>query len=479
MKKKTMATIALALLATTSLVGVSAEAIDPYDEFVEHVAQLSELLDRAAYLSISGLSSYNSEDKMVIARSLVNLYEGKDGPNYASLDTGEIADDIGIIRLYALLSEDLAVDCPDAQPGSVACAISDVLDVGAKLIQAGYAAALQALTVLERDGELEDAFLSAYAFVATARGGFDDPMLIGSLERLAEMIPPKEIWVAADESIQDAINRIRENGTVYLSPGTYSEVIVISKSMNLVAASHSPNGLPELGSSILKGQPWRGARPFDGTIEIVSEESIEVVIRGLIIRSSGGGMTVKGASDVRLVDVNFENNEIGLWVSDGGVVSAEACRFSENEQAMTVVWGGECSLRECTVERSARKNYAVAVLCSRLELIDSRISDNPGGGIGVGGGSVTELHMVDNEIIRNAYGVRVNMTACELKPPLADSWLDTPMSDYAFPTVSGWGNAIPGPEEEDGNSLQAFDIWAHRVEPIDLTFLLEPKPEGE
>jgi parallel beta helix pectate lyase-like protein len=290
---------------------------------------------------------------------------------------------------------------------------------------------------------------------------------------------PTEITVAPGQSIQEAIGAVIEGGTIYLSPGIYEEAIVVSKNVDLVAASHASNGNLEMGKTVIKGKPWKGAIPFSSSIEIRSDKPIDVSIRGLIIRSSGGAMSIEGSSNVTLFDVGFEDNEIGLTVWDGGVARAESCRFSGNDMAITLAWGGTCTLQECVIENNSTSGYAVGVWCSRLEVLDSTISDNQGGGILVRGGSVTELHLVDNTIVRNSYGLRVNMTACELERSPAGSPDLAPMSDYGFPTISGWGNTIPEQEEEEGNTFGAFDVWAHRATIDDLSFLTEPKPEEE
>lgn len=299
----------------------------------------------------------------------------------------------------------------------------------------------------------------------------------GSLDFLTEPTPT-EVTVAPGESIQEGIDRVAKGGTVYILAGTYAESIVVSKSVSLVATSHAPNGESQIEETELVGEPWRGQVPFSATVEIKSVVPIDVFMHGIVIESSGGAISIEGESNVSLQGVTIRGNERGLVVLDGGQASASQCRFVDNDTSVEVSRGGTGTLQDCVVEGNSDKGYAIVVLCGRIEILDSEIRDNGSGGVFASGGSVTELHMVGNLVVRNSIGVRVHKSACELSSAQAESRIGNPMSDYDFPTISGWANVIPSSNETDGNILGAFDVRAH-LDSLDISFLLEPEPENE
>ena len=239
--------------------------------------------------------------------------------------------------------------------------------------------------------------------------------------------------------------------------------------MTLVAASHAPGGLPELGGTILAGMPWRAS------VEIASSSPIEIAIRGLVIQDAYAAISVDGPCTVTTLDVLFEGNGTGLYVVNGGAVTADSCRFNRNEHAIALRSGANCAAKDCVIEDSPPTVGAISVMCSYLELVSCEIRDNQGPAITLYGGVSSGLHITNCRAIRNSVGLLLFYAGCRIDPTSPES----PRSEESFGTITGWGNVVPEPNEEDGNMAGAFQVNAPPGETIDLSFLIEPKPEDE
>jgi len=476
--KRTIVLLMILAVASIATVAQTDDAAISYDLAAESFAEMLDVLDQAIYLvataAAGGTGQFMRGELQEYAQAVINLLEGPESELFDDENDLAMVPTLGLIPLMDGLRarsggpayEELF---PDYEYGYssivlsfrtawalVDSALNKASDVAQSMIRPLY--------TFPWEQELS----ALYALLVSARGGDRMVFPLGGVRTLSEVFPLREIWVEADESIQEAIDRVPEGGTVYVAVGIYRETLLVNKNVSLVAASHAPNGLPELGRTILEGMLWRAS------IEITSAAPIDVTITGFIIRDAHAAITAEGACSVLVEDVSFERDDTGLFVNAGASVKATSSVFTENQAAVRVIRGGYCSLKDSLIEDSHPMYSAVDVSCAVLEVVNCEISDTRGKAISVGPGPSSQLHLVNSRLFRNSQALEVASGFCV-------SDIDTEAGQtsraYELSIVTGWGNSIPGPDEEDGN-LSAFGGPTPFAEP-DLAFLTQPKPEEE
>ncbi|MFC2078752.1 right-handed parallel beta-helix repeat-containing protein [Candidatus Bipolaricaulota bacterium] len=470
--------VLVVILTMTGLCAL-AQTDDPaitYDLAAEVLAEMLSVLDQALRLATTAIIGTPSEgmprsEIQKHAQAIVNLLEGPESEFYDEDNDLTLSIQEGVRPLLDRLrtrhgDAPMTELFPDFSRGFMNRAIDFQLAwnlVDGVLRKASDVA--RSMLRVPYSFPLEQEMMSLYSLLVAARGSTSDDFPIGGVSMMVALFPSREIWVEVDESIQDAVDRVPEGGTVFIPPGTFRGTVSISKSVNLVAASHAPNGLLEMGRTVLEGMQWRAS------IEIESGEPIDVGIRGLVIRNAGGGVSVRGSCAVDLFDVLVEDAGTGIYVDEGAAVEAEECRFNRNERAVSVNGGALCTLLDCAVENAPPKGYSVGVQCSRLEIIGCTFQYNRNFCISVFGGKETELHMVDCTIINNSRGIEYYYGGCATESSTA------PHGEKSFVTITGWGNTIPGAGEENENAIGAYHTEA--LQELDLSFLTQPEPESE
>lgn len=482
MKHLTRTMLVLTLLATACLASFADGAADPYDQFVRQVAQASELLDRAAYLAIAGLRSYNGEDQMVAIQSLINLFEGADGSNFMSLDTGRTDNEMGLIELYDLLHDANWTQWNTPIPSRHIDLFYDALTIGRQFVETAYTHVLDALdglgieadsggaTTPDEFSELLDGaretFRTIYAFIIAARGGFDDPFLIAGIQQVAEIVPSREIWLAEGDNIQTAIDTIPDGGTIHLAAGVYRQAIEVNKSLSILGASSQEIST---GATIIEGVEWQGV------ISIRSDAAISVAIEGITVRGSRTAISVGPAFGadydlglaVEFKNVRLEDNEAGLSVYGGAVVRCTDCVFKDNEtHAISARVASRIIAQRCHIEGGGSLLGAVRIMEDALvSMEDCSIEDISGFGILLS--PTASLHLANSDI-RGSYAPAI---------AIADTGSDLPGPEEAPCGVSlgdGWGIG------ESSGEITGYGNTIHGVVcPASLEFLTEPEPEGE
>ncbi len=475
--------VVLMILAVAGIATVSQtdDAATTYDLAAESFAEMLDVLDQAIYLvataTSGGTRQFMRGELQEYAQAVINLLEGPESELFDDENDLAAVPTVGLIPLMdGLRDRSGGPAYEELFPGRVYGYVSNVLGFKTAwgLVDAAFQKASEVAQSMIRPlytFPWEQELTTLYALLVSARGGDNTQFPLGGVESLAQLFPLREVWVNAGESIQAAVDRVPDGGTVYVPAGVYRETVVVSKNVSIVAASHAPNGLPELGRTILEGLLWRAS------IEVSSSAPIDVSVRGVVFRNSAVAVAVDGACNVALFDVLVEDSDAGLYAANAAIVTAEACRFNRTEMAITLHFGAFASLRNCVIENSPPSSHVIQFWCSRLELDNCDIRDNQGTGVTVGAGVASELHMINSRILRNSQGMEVSYGACALEARVGSQ--SASLSEEGYGTITGWGNRIPGPGEEDGNTYSVFGSPPFPPRELDLTFLTQPKPEDE
>jgi len=281
-----------------------------------------------------------------------------------------------------------------------------------------------------------------------------------------------QVTVAPGESIQAAIDAVAEGGTVFVEAGEYEESLTIARSVKLVPALDDASDQDTRGVSIM-------GRLGDVLISIAGAEPIDVEISGITLQGGSQGIIAENDATVHLNDVMFVDLGTALSAYWGASADAEECIFSGNVSAVRAGASASCTLIRSVVEHCTTGDAGIGVQdaitawCSDLTLIDCVIQDNEGNGVVLGGGEESRLHMVNCDLIRNAYGLELVFGGCN---PGDEDWeAPTSLYDKSHGTISGWGNRIPEPDEPDGNREGAIEYYYRDY--IDPWSLTEPEPD--
>jgi parallel beta-helix repeat protein len=319
------------------------------------------------------------------------------------------------------------------------------------------------------------ALLIALALVATFGGAL-----------LAE---PCTITVQPGESIQAAIDAAPEGAWVCLPAGEWEEHITIGKRLTLKGAGAEETTI-------------RGHREDRPVIRVLTADEDEgmVFLEGVGLTGGigmyGPGLLIEGASSVIVIDCAvfengygirltgtaraaihgtrvFENAASGIWLADNSQSTLTYCTVAGN--AFSGIWiTGEAESVVHQVTTQANREGIRLSGSSRARIEGSRVIENRGRGLwmdelatlSISGSRVAgsgregiylsgSVHAtLETNVIAEGqlYGVGLYERPCIAT--------DTQFSGY----IAGFGNTIPGPDEEGGNVLGA-------VCPDELAFL--------
>ncbi|MCK5827922.1 hypothetical protein KAH43_05285, partial [Candidatus Bipolaricaulota bacterium] len=351
MRKIVMVLVVSVLIGCVAAGGTASESMVTYDELVERVASLSDLLDRAIYLAITGFSAYDAADQLVTAQELVNLFEGSSGPNYESQTADAMTEDeLGILARFESLKNVDATNWFEGDANSQLFVLRDVSWNTEHFLRLSYVSALEALRIAYSLIGPKDAFRTSYAFLLAAKGGFDDPFLVAGVRSLQELLLSQEIRALQSDPIQAAIDFLPDGGTLQLESGIYRERLIITKSVTIVGAPQDDEVGSE-GGTVLEGVVW------DPVIVISSDDPVNIVMENLVIRGGTKGILswlVPTDADVTLTlrNVRFLENGTGLVVGKA-LVTCTDCRFEGNDLAVSVLAldeGAQASFTNCVFD---------------------------------------------------------------------------------------------------------------------------------
>jgi len=393
MRKTLMVLVVSVLIGCVAPGGTANEPIATYDELVEMVASLSDLLDRAIYLTITGFSAYDAADRLVTAQELVNLFEGSSGPNYESQTADAVTEDeLGILARFESLKNADATDWFEGDSYGQLFVFRDISWNTEHFLRLSYVSALEALRTAYSLIGPKDAFRTSYAFLLASKGGFDDPFLVAGVQSLQELLLSQEIRALQGDSIQAAIDFLPDGGTLQLEDGVYRERLIITKSVTIVGAPQDDEVGSE-GGTVLEGVVW------DPVIVISSDEPVNIVMEDLVIR---GGKTailswlVLTDADVTLTlkNVTFLENGTGFVMGKGALVTCTDCRFEDNDLAVSALApdeGAQASFTNCVFDGNESAIEAWGNQTITLDTCLIQNGTNPDGDISLAGAASLEM----------------------------------------------------------------------------------------
>ncbi|MFC2099931.1 right-handed parallel beta-helix repeat-containing protein [Candidatus Bipolaricaulota bacterium] len=454
MKRLVMWFMTMALLVVPLASMAEGEAVE-YDKIVLMIAEMAELTDQAIYLAVAGMSPYSRHDATLQAygQGIVNLIQGPGSRNYDPTSEFTVREGSGIQPLLFAL-ERIAPQASEFIADPAARSLPLMLStIGRFIGLAGEVAEETAARPPVTYGDPDD-LRTIYGCLLAARAGPDDVFLLGGVQTLVDWFPSRMVWAGEGETLQDVIDRVPEGGTIYLEPGTYRGPVDISKSVTI--AAYSSGVSPAFGAVVIQGLPWNVA------VDIESESPISVVLRDLEIYDGAAGVLAGGAVELLLENVVIRDCTQGLSVWEGASVSCVSTQFLRNRGAVFLSSDARCELTDC---RIAETSQTAILLQADVSLTAVGCSILDGGSSGISVQDRVELHLEGMTIAGNAeYGLIVYTDTC-----VETGWMEV----LAFTgTITGWGNTIPGPDEENGN-LEGS------ICPAEYEFLLDAAPADD
>jgi len=464
MRKVLIALVLGVLTACVAAGGTDSESIVTYDELVEAIAALSDLLDRASYLAIAGFSAYDTEDQRVAAQELVNLFEGVDGPNYESLTADVVTESkLGILVEFEQLKSIESIRWLESRLSNQFFVIRDVFWNTEHFLRLAYVSALEAMRTAYSLIGSSDAFRTSYAFLVAARGEFDDPFLVAGIQRLQYVLPSLDAQALQGDSVQAALDFLPDGGTLRLESGTYRERLIITKSVTIVGASkdHDEPGLD--GGTVLEGVSW------DPVILVNSDEPITVVFESVTIRGGRSAVTLAGANyeaehSLSFVSVSLVNNGTALQTWQPTQIQCVDCLFDGNESAIHARSRASTTLvlDACVIQGGSDPDGDIYLgAASELVMRDSELRRVAGKGIVLA--DTASMTLINNTIETNdSYAIAIARTgtlSASDDMSLCGIWAGTNEGDLPPGIITGHGNTISG-----------------GVCPVSLLFLRDPAP---
>jgi len=306
-------------------------------------------------------------------------------------------------------------------------------------------------------GDIEEAIGQmrvVYASLIAARGFPAVTGLVPGTIAMKELVRSQTETVRIGESIQAAVERVIEGGTVVIEPGVYRESLTITKSLELIGG-----GLGE-GVSLESPVVAIGEGELERVIAIegeVEDSPIDVTLKGISVRGGEIGVSVERAHVV-LSGVEVVGSDQGVVVGRDGRLEAADLTIRDCGEALTAGLDADCSVSNSVIQWN-HSPYGAIVLQghARLRLLGCEISDNEASGLVTWDPDV-ELGIEDCRFLRN--GIAGVMLSAFMMKDL--SFIER----YAH-LVTGSGNRIPGPNELEGNGEMG-------VFPASFDYLIEP-----
>jgi hypothetical protein len=416
-----------------------------YDELSRLLTRSEEILDQAIYLAAAGIASYDESDQYAYAQGVINLLEGPDSTFYD--DTATVPRDFpGLLPFVESLDESDGFGTVISQNLSNAEVIQfyQAYETVRDFIRLAVLSARQAKDLVYSLTGLADAFRVTYAQLVVARGEVSDPSLLEGLVQLVDMLPGNEIWVTPTESIQEALDRLPDGGTIKLVAGTYEESLVVTKNATIEQAIDTHSGNPLLGQTVIQGVKWKTA------ILVSSDEPITLTLKDISVTDAAVGIQIRGQAIVEGQGLQVSDSGIGMEVLDHATARfTDYSVFMDNGTAIRCYGSGRCELTDCFVQECTDQTGAIFAR-EQASLVVTRCSITGNRGSGIEITESVNLDLRDSSLFRNfAYGLLVGADVC-------DEMTQTFASSTFTGNVSGSNNQILAAGSSYGNWLGAI-----------------------
>jgi parallel beta-helix repeat protein len=198
-------------------------------------------------------------------------------------------------------------------------------------------------------------------------------------ERPAEMqstsysgptVTVSKLGEADHQSINEAIKAAKAGTRIYVSPGFYSEDIIIDKPVEIVGVGPvkeiTIEGLPCLlmktDYSKVRGLTLMGrSGPDDKAYSAVEIPMGRLVLENCDITSNSiGCISVHGHKTTPVIKrcKIRDGKHVGIWVTDGGEATIEECDIHQNELAgIAIKSGGNPTVRRCVLRNGKKGGF--------------------------------------------------------------------------------------------------------------------------
>ncbi len=286
-----------------------------------------------------------------------------------------------------------------------------------------------------------------------------------TISELLELYPWHAAWVLEGESIQHAIDKVIDGGTIYIEPASFSEPLVIGKSVTLSWAQVLPNG--GYGFSEFQNSPSISSARYRTTMTIVGED-IDVGLENISVIAGNTGILIGGSAHVSILDccseirgsqvgirivdrasLIFEGGlrfcDVGILVQDQGTLQLRHASIGDNRVSLVAEGNAQANLQDASLWQNTDAGIEIHD-AAQVNVQSSRISLNQGDGIRLY--DLATLHISGSQIGQNGgYGIRVMSE---------ETGADCSTVDTSLVTISGRANSIPDSDSPEGNRLGAY-----------------------
>lgn len=204
----------------------------------------------------------------------------------------------------------------------------------------------------------------------TQTAGLSDSGESSSSTHSGPTLTVSKLGEADHGSISEAIKAAKPGTRIYVSPGFYSENIVIDKPVEIVGAGPVKEivieGLPcilmKTDYSKIRGVSLLGiSGPQDNAYSAVEIPTGRLVLENCDIKSSSiGCIAVHGAKTTPVIKrcKIHDGKHVGIWVTDGGEATIEECDISHNALAgIAIKSGGNPTVRRCVLRNGKKGGF--------------------------------------------------------------------------------------------------------------------------